>query len=119
MEMSLITLVAKGTVTVAQNSTKFTATIPFKFCSGFSAVKLKVSAGSVTTSWQVSGDEQLWFDAVDGSGNALYGIASVQSSGSKWVFSQSPFAPYVRLKFVEVNVASVTVNYEVYIQEGV
>ena len=99
------------------NATAYSSVIPFTRTTGEIAVEVISTAGNITITQQCSSDQKLWYDPVDGSGNALGAVVAAMTVGSKWVIPSAVLATYMRYKVVENNVAASTVKVRVVIQE--
>lgn len=107
-----ITVESKNILTIAQNSTEYSHIIRFDKCDGFAGMLITVSAGSVTVTQQCGfTDQGLFYDPVDESNIALGQVVTTMAVGTRWVQYDPIFAPFIKYKVVETNVASTTVTF--------
>lgn len=120
MQLNIVGGQSFAAVTLAQNSTGFTSSMPFQFCNGYATAKVTVSAGSVTISQQCSYDNSNWFDPVDNTNTALGVVATSMgvNAAGRYVQYNPVLCNFMRYKIVEVNVAACTVGLTIGFQEG-
>jgi len=103
---------------VAKAATEYTAAQPFHKCTGTASVHLISTAGSVTITQQVSYDGTNFFDPVDAAGSAVGSVgAAITVTTGKWISYSPVFAPYIRYKVVEGNVAATVLTLRSIYQE--
>lgn len=101
------------TITIAQNSTKFSQTIArFDKCAGFAGAFITISAGSLTISQQCGFKEgELFYDPKDKNNNSLGVVCSLFAAGTYYIQYDPVVAPFIRWKFVEANIGSATITF--------
>lgn len=107
------------TITLAQNSTKYSQTIMHTDkCAGFAGMLLTISAGSVSIIQQCGfSDSGLFFAPVDKNSNSIGVVCTLFSAGTYWIQYDPALAPFSRFRFVEANVGSTTITFTPFILE--
>lgn len=120
MQLNIIGGVTYTGTTIAQNATVFTPGVRSNYWNGYITALITLSAGSVTISQQCSPDNSNWFDPVDSNNSSLSSIVTAMSvnTAGRYVQFAPTLAQYSRLKIVELNVGSATLNMSIYPQEG-
>ena len=104
---------AQEVLAIAQDSTNYSNILTFDNCYGFAGMEVTVSAGSVTISQQCAlvDDNNNFRDPVDESNIAIGQVVTAMAVGSRYVQYDPVFAPFIRFKVIEVDVASATVTF--------
>ena len=105
---------------VTKAGTFYTSSFPFHDLNGGAALFLISTAGSITVTQQCSLNDSDWYDPLDASGAAVGSVAAaVTVTTGRWVSYSPVFAPYVRFKIVEGNVAATNVSMQLLYQEEI
>lgn len=118
MGLAIMTQVVNTALAVAQAGTVYSGVISCPRLTGYCAVLLVTTAGSVTITQQCSKDGTTFYDAVDSDGNALGAVVSAMTVGSKYIQFSPIIAPYIRFKIVEGNVAALAITIDFISQKG-
>lgn len=120
MQLNILGGQTFSVITIAQNGTAYTGSVPFQYCNGYAICKFTVSGGSVSISQQCSFDGQVWFDPVDNTNTALAVIASsAGTTTGRYVQYNPVLCNYMRYKMVEINIGATTVGIAYAFGEGV
>jgi hypothetical protein len=102
---------------VGQAATVYTSSSRFYSATGYAAVVLVSSAGSITVTQQVSQDNATWYDPVDEDGTAIGAVAAAMTVGGRYIQVSPIVGQYIRYKIVEGNTAATTVTLTLIFQE--
>ena len=104
------TLVVGTAGAVAKNATVYSESFNFKKGTGFIAIFVSTTAGTIAVTQQCSLDNSTWYDPIDSDGNALGPVVDAQGvSTGLYIQPSCVLAPYIRYKVVEADVAPTVV----------
>lgn len=104
-------------VTIAKNGTGYTSSIAVDFITGYAAVLVTTSAGSITITQQISDDNINWYDPVNSDGTALGAVGAAVTVGTTYRVVSPVMGRFLRYKIVEGNVAETVVTLKLIYQE--
>ena len=103
---------------VGQAATVYTTSSIFRITTGYAAVFITSSAGSITVSQQCSMNTIDWYDPIDSSTNILGLVCTALTVTTGTYIQFDPvISPYIRFKIIEGNVGATTVTIKLLLQE--
>ena len=100
-----------------KNATVYSSAMALEDLTGHVGIQLISTAGSITVTQQCSTDNTTWYDPTDAYSTALGQVIATQTVTTGIYIIPAPvFAPFIRYKIVEGNVAATAVTIKILYQ---